>query len=54
MTKDQAYKDNFSVTMKGKTIQHKDEILILGNLMTDKLTWERHIEKILLPHSEIE
>ena len=48
-TKDKNYKDNFSITLNGKEIKHKPQIKILGNLLSETLTWESHIQTIIIP-----
>ena len=47
-TNDQTIKDKFTVTLNGKEIRHKKEIIVLGNLLSDSLTWDAHVKKILL------
>ena len=48
-TKDNVYKENFSIDLKGKTKKHSTEMLILGNLMADSWTWDKHIKQVLIP-----
>ena len=48
-TKDQQVKDNFSITLNRKEIKHKTEIKVLGNLLTEDLTWDLHVTKLVIP-----
>ena len=48
-TRDQRIKDNFSVELNGREIKHQSQIKILGNLLTDNLTWDLHVSKIVIP-----
>ena len=49
ITSDKDYKKEFSIDFKGKTVKHSTVLMILGNLMSDQLTWDIHLEKVLLP-----
>ena len=48
-TKNQALKDSFSIILNGKEIKHQKEIKILGNLLSETLTWDAHVVKLLIP-----
>ena len=48
-TKDQDYKDNFCIELKGKNVKYQKEMKILGNLLSENLSWEVHVKKILIP-----
>ena len=43
-TKDKEEKEKFAVEFNGKTVKHNS-----GNLLSDQLTWDIHVKKILLP-----
>ena len=43
------YKKTFKVTLKGKTIHHKNEINIHGNTMSHNLTWDDHLTSNSIP-----
>ena len=45
LTKDTDYKDNFEIHLAGKPIRHSKEILILGNLVSENMTWNSHVTK---------
>ena len=49
ISKNNAMKSNFAVTMNNKVIKHKEEITILGNTLSASLTWEAHVSNVLLP-----
>ena len=49
ITKNQTAKNEFQVELNGKTVKHSRELLILGNLMNDQLTWSSHVTKVLIP-----
>ena len=42
-------KTDFIFTLNGKQIRHSPQLNILGNLVTDNLTRDSHVEKIVLP-----
>ena len=48
-TKDVKMREEFSIELGGKVIQHQKEITILGNTLSQELTWNNHVNKILLP-----
>ena len=48
-TQDQAYKDNFTIELSRKHITHQPEVKILGNLLSETLTWDSHVAKVLVP-----
>ena len=41
-------KDDFSIVLNGKTIRHKNKIMVLGNLLSDTLTWDNHVSSVLI------
>ena len=43
ITKKKHIKNEFEIKLAGKTIKHSTELKILGNTMSDELTWDRHI-----------
>ena len=48
-TKNAAEKETFSVVLKGKVVKHSSEMIVLGNLLSDQLTWDRHVTSVLIP-----
>ena len=48
-TKDKKYKEEFKITLNGKEVKHQSEVVILGNILSESLTWETHIRKRLIP-----
>ena len=42
-------KQDFKITLNGKQVLHSPQIKILGNLVTDNLTWDSHVERFVLP-----
>ena len=48
-TKNKEEKLKFEMEMKGKIIRHRTEVTILGNVLKDDLSWDSHIEKVVLP-----
>ena len=49
LTHNKQLKEQFSVHLNGRDVKHKNEIMLLGNLMSDNLTWAAHVTKILIP-----
>ena len=48
-TTDNKTKEELSVILNGKTIRHKSRIMVLGNLLSDTLTWDSHVSTVLIP-----
>ena len=48
-TKNEEFKRNFSINLGGKEIKNKTDVNILGNTLTDKLTWDLHLTRNLIP-----
>ena len=48
-TKDKNLKETFCVNLGGKEIYHSKEVNILGNTLSDELTWDRHVTKNVIP-----
>ena len=42
-------KENFSVSVHGKVLKHKQSLTVLGNVISADLTWGEHISKVVLP-----
>ena len=49
LTKDTNLKKQFQIQLGGKNIKHQNNVTILGNTMTDQLTWDTQINKNLIP-----
>ena len=49
LSKNQAVKDNFLITLKGQEIKHSPEVTILRLKISDNLMWECHVQTNLLP-----
>ena len=49
ITRDEKLKRDFEITIGGKVIKHKRNVTLLGNVMSDSLTWDSHVEKTLIP-----
>ena len=49
ISKNQSTKDNFTVILGGKEIRHQRTVKILGNIISDKLTWEDHVSREVIP-----
>ena len=49
VTKDKTLKDKFEIKLGGKKVVHRKSVKILGNLITDDLTWDEHVRKELIP-----
>ena len=46
---DDFLKKNLEIVMSGKTIKHQRELTILGNTLSENLSWDNHVRKILIP-----
>ena len=49
ITKDDLLKKNLAIEMSGKVVKHQRELKILGNTLSENLTWDSHVQKILIP-----
>ena len=49
ITKDKDLKTNFEIQIEGKTLRHSPQLKILGNMMSDDLSWDKHVQLIVLP-----
>ena len=49
MSKNEKTKKDFNVTIGGKLIIHKSSLKVLGNIITDDLSWNKHVEKEVIP-----
>ena len=49
VSKSKTEKENFRVNIHGKELHHEQSLNILGNIFTSDLTWDLHINKIVLP-----
>ena len=49
MTKNEKTKKDFKVSIGGKSIIHKSSLKVLGNIITDYLSWNKHVEKEVIP-----
>ena len=49
VTKDENQKKSFEIELNGKNICHSREVKILGNFMTNSLTWDAHVKKLVIP-----
>ena len=49
ITNNQDLKDNFTLTIGDKDLKHQKSLMVLGNVLTEDLSWEKHIHKIVIP-----
>ena len=49
ITKDKAAKKAFTIEIGGKVIKHSPQVTVLGNVISDTLTWDAHVSRALLP-----
>ena len=45
----QEAKREFEIQIEGKTIYHSPKLKLLGNVMTDNLSWNTHVRQVVLP-----
>ena len=49
VTKNKNLRENFEIELGGKKVKHTKNIRILGNYLSDDLTWDHHVRSQLLP-----
>ena len=49
VTKNQDIKKNFKIQIAGKEITHVPVLKILGNIVTEDITWDHHVNKVVIP-----
>ena len=49
LSKDKNIRDNFQIPGSRKQLTHQPSLMILGNIISDDLTWEEHICKLAIP-----
>ena len=49
ISKDERLKKEIAIEMSGKIVKHQRELKILGNTLSENLTWDSHVQKILIP-----
>ena len=49
ITTNRQQKQDFQIQIDNKVIRHSPQLKILGNLLTDNLSWKDHVTKIVLP-----
>ena len=49
LTKNQRTKMDFQVNIQGKNIKHTPKVKILGMILDENLTWDKHVTSILIP-----
>ena len=49
ISKDNQLKKEFSVNISGKELKHQKQLLVLGNLFLDELTWDKHVSSLIIP-----
>ena len=42
-------KTNFQIQIEDKTIRHSPKLKLLGNILTDNMSWNSHVSQIVLP-----
>ena len=48
-SKNTKLKDEFQIQIEDKILRHTPQTKVLGNLLTDNLSWDQHISKIVIP-----
>ena len=46
-------KENFQIILNGKLIRHSSKLKILGNIVTDNLSWDSQVEKIVKQRKQL-
>ena len=49
VTKKAQLREHFEIQLGNKMIKHQKNVRILGNIMSEDLTWDHHIQKELIP-----
>ena len=49
ISKDKKFKNNFKITLNDKIIKHKAEMIVLGNTLSDTLSWDTHVRSVVIP-----
>ena len=49
ISNNQKTKANFEFQIGQKTLKHQNSLKILGNIVTEDLSWDRHVQKIVIP-----
>ena len=49
ISKDTTLKKEFQITIDNRLLRHSPQLKILGNLVTDDLTWTKHVQQIVIP-----
>ena len=49
ISKDNVLKNEFQVTIGGKVLRHQKKLMVLGNLFTEDLTWDLHVNTVVIP-----
>ena len=49
VTKNVKMKDEFKIQLGGKIVRHSKSVKILSNVVSDDLTWDRHVKNELIP-----
>ena len=49
VSKNKITRETFRVFLDNKEIKHSDEVVILGNKISSDLSWDRHVESVLIP-----
>ena len=49
VSKNEKLKTDFEIELGGKVVKHKTSIKILGNIVSDDLSWNQHVKSELIP-----
>ena len=52
VSKQNRIKENFHVNLGGKDIYQQSQVTILGNRLTENLSWDNQVEKVLITKSK--
>ena len=50
VSRDKSTRDNFAVTLGGKCVTHSKAVKLLGNIISEDLTWEGQVKNYLIPN----